>query len=195
MAPHRAMACMGISTRPPVTSLIRGVVTHAQIVIRNMASVHPSFRVRGPISESFSRISSLSMGTLSISGGKMVVITSHPAGIIRRVAGSPMLIHVMKSTSTWASSFRKPIVRGLGPHPAGVAIPPKRGPQAQEIISPFPKLLSRGVTPDCLRMATPNGMRIAATAMSVIHMERRAPTIRNPSMTILVLVPMMESIR
>jgi len=135
------------------------------------------------------------MGTLSISGGKIVVITSQPAGIIRRVAGSPMLIHVIKSTSIWASSFKKPIVRGLGPQPEGVAIPPKRGPHAQEIIRPFPKLLSRGLTPDCLRMATPSGIRIAATAISVIHMDSMAPTTRNPSITILVLVPIMESIR
>ena len=69
------------------------------------------------------------------------------------------------------------MVKGLGPQPAGVAMPPINGPQAQEIIRALPKLLLCGSTLAFLRMVTPIGSSTAATAISVIQALNIAPVI------------------
>ena len=81
------------------------------------------------------------------------------------------------------------MVTGFGPQPAGVPMPPISAPQAQEIMSARPKLLSIFFNSASSRIPTPMGIRIAATAMSLIHMEAAAPTVRKARMIILGLWP------
>ena len=73
--------------------------------------------------------------------------------------------------------------------PAGVAMPPISGPKAVEIISARPKLLCPGRSPASCRSPTPSGSSIAATAMSVIHIDISVPTVSIPSSTRSVRVP------
>ena len=77
--------------------------------------------------------------------------------------------------------------------PAGVAIPPISGPKAVAIISERPKLLSPGRSPASRSSPMPSGSSIAATAMSVIHIEISAPTVSTPSSTRSVRVPTRRS--
>ena len=84
---------------------------------------------------------------------------------------------------------------GLAPVPAGVAMPPISGPKAHAIISALPKLLFMRSSPASSSKLTPRGKRIAATAMSVIHIESEAPATRNPRSTRSVRVPTLCRIR
>ena len=71
-------------------------------------------------------------------------------------------------------------------------MPPMRAPQATAIISPRPKFDSLGRQPSCTRIARASGMSIAATAMSVIHIDTRVPAARNPSRIRRVSLPVTD---
>ena len=63
----------------------------------------------------------------------------------------------------------------VGAAAAGVAVPPIRAPQTMPIMRARPKLLWRGLQPLLSRILTPRGRSMAATAMSVTHMEVMVP--------------------
>ncbi|MBA7658558.1 hypothetical protein ES703_66516 [subsurface metagenome] len=120
------------------------------------------------------------VGILAISGGKIKSRSSHPHGTRSSAVGTPTVIHSPKVSCMPANSLRKPRVTGFAAVPAGEPIPPNNGPQATAIISPRPKLLCNGLHPATRRMPNPAGSNMAATAMSVSHIESKQPVVRNP---------------
>ena len=115
--------------------------------------------------------------------------TIQPKGIRISAAGTPMIIQSRKVICMPVIVRMKLMATGLGPQPAGVAMPPKMGPQHEAIIRQRPKLLCSGLHPACFRIPTPMGSRMAATPTSETHMEIRVPMIRKPRMTRRVLTP------
>ena len=82
----------------------------------------------------------------------------------------------------------------FAPPPEGVPLPPIVAAQAQLIKSAFAKLLLPGTSPSCLHKEKAMGVRIAATAMSVIKSEIAAPPIKKPRSTLEVLFPVIVRI-
>ena len=122
--------------------------------------------------------SSVLIGSRSSSGGNSHSSIRHANGIISSDAGTPRAIHraerdVHAAPAVSAARWR----RGSPPCPPAWRCRRSADRTPSAIISARPKLLSPGRSPASRSRPTPSGSSIAATAMSVIHIEMNVPTV------------------